>query len=103
MHDELFITPYIATEVSNLIDLSSHAKILAYAIAKKYFSTICKKIDVSIDEDCSSIYFTEYGITDASLIKLAHNYFILTNDHRMSVPLYKTNPKNIILYDPIQR
>lgn len=102
MHDELFITPYIATEISNLIDLNGHAGILARGIAKSYFSKICKKIEVDIEEDCSSDYFIRYGITDASLIKLAHDYYILTNDHRMLEPLYTANLSNIIPYDVIK-
>ena len=36
-YDEIFITPYIATEVSNLIDLNGNPGVLAYKIARELF------------------------------------------------------------------
>lgn len=75
-YDEIYITPYIATEVSNLIDLNGQAKLLAYQFAQEFFCHYCKKIDVEINEDCKSPFFIHYGITDSSLIRLAPNYFI---------------------------
>ena len=50
-YDQVFITPYIATEVSNLIDLNGRAKLLVYEVARNLF-TIFKQIDVDIDADC---------------------------------------------------
>ena len=97
-HDEIFITPYIATEVSNLIDLDGHARLLAYEVARNLFCKIFKKIDIDIDEDCGSEYFLRFGITDSSLIKLAPNYFILTSDHRLLVPLFQSSTDTIIPY-----
>ncbi len=94
---EVFITPYIATEVSNLIDLKGHAKSLAYEVARNLFSVL-GKIDVDIDADCGSTFFPVFGITDTSLIKLAKEYIILTNDHRMLTALYHANPNNVIPY-----
>lgn len=99
--DEVFITPYIATEVSNLIDLSGHAKILAYEVARQLFS-LFKKIHIDIDNDCESDLFLHFGITDNSLIELAPDYYILTNDHRMLEPLFKSSPNYIIPYRPQQ-
>lgn len=96
-YDEVHITPYIATEISNLIDLDGHAKSLAYQAAKYLFS-LFKKIDVDIDTDCESEYFLKFGITDSSIINLAPNYFILTCDHRMLEPLYKNSKDTIIPY-----
>lgn len=96
-YDDVFITPYIATEVSNLIDLKGDARILAYKIAKNLFS-VFRKIDVDLDQDCESDLFLTFGVTDNSLIRLAPNYFILTNDHRMLVPLFKSSKDTIIPY-----
>lgn len=45
-HDDVFITTYIATEVSNLIDLNGYAKILAYEIAQNLFCNF-KKMGLS--------------------------------------------------------
>ena len=101
-HDEIYLTPYIAAEVSNLIDLDGHAGELAYGIARTLFSSF-KKIDSKIDEDCSPIEFLRFGITDSSLIRLASEYFILTNDQRMLVPLYKAGPNNIIPFVSVKK
>ena len=97
-HDEIYITPYIATEVSNLIDLDGHARLLAFEVAKNLFCSIFKKIDVAIDKDCDSEFFLRFGITDSSLIKLAPNYFILTSDHRLLTPLFESSMNTIIPY-----
>ncbi|WP_414449054.1 hypothetical protein AB4851_07275 [Burkholderia sp. 22PA0099] len=96
-YDMVFITPYIATEVSNLIDLDDSAGRLAYDIAKNLFS-IFSKIEVDIDEDCGSNFFSTFGITDSSLIKLSTDYFVLTNDHRMLSVLYQASPEKILPY-----
>jgi hypothetical protein len=96
-HDEVFVTPYIATEVSNLIDLDGHARMLAYQVAKYLFS-IFKKVDIDIDKDCESDLFLKFGITDNSLIRLAPNYFILTSDCRMLDSLFKSSEDTIIPY-----
>jgi hypothetical protein len=98
-HDAVFITPYIATEVSNLIDLDGDARLLAYQFARILFSEF-KKIDIDIDADCNSSFFLEFGITDSSLIRLAPNYFILTCDYRMLGPLNNTSQNIIPYYRP---
>lgn len=99
-HKEVFVTPYIATEVSNLIDLDGRAGILAYEIARSLFSEF-GKIEIDVDRDCDSDFFLSFGITDSSLIRLAKDYFILTNDHRMLTPLYEASPETIIPYLPV--
>lgn len=96
-YDAVFITPYIATEVSNLIDLKGYARILAYEMARTLFTEF-GKINVDIDEDCQSELFLQFGITDNSLIQLAQQYFILTNDTRMLDALFKSNKATIIPY-----
>lgn len=97
-HDEAYITPYIATEVSNLIDLDGHARESANEIAKLLFCESFKPINVEIAEDCKSPFFSSFGITDSSLIALAKNYKILTCDHRLLTPLFESGPENIIPY-----
>lgn len=96
-YDKICITPYIATEVSNLIDLDGHARILAYQVARNLFSFF-EKIAVDIDQDCESDLFLEFGITDHSLIRLAPDYFILTSDYRMLDCLFKSSQDTIIPY-----
>ncbi len=96
-YDRVFVTPYIATEVSNLIDLNGYARLLAFEVARNLFSQF-NKIDVDLDRDCKSDYFLKFGITDNSLINYASNYFILTNDHRLLGPLYKSNKDHVIPY-----
>lgn len=95
-YDDIFITPYIATEVSNLIDLDGHARTLAYEIAQNLFSKEFKKIEVDLATDCDSEFFGRFGITDASLINLAPDYYILTSDHRLLGPLFASSPDTII-------
>lgn len=95
-YDDVFITPYIATEVSNLIDLDGHARTLAYEIAQNLFSKEFKKIEVDLAADCDSEFFERFGITDASLINLAPDYYILTCDHRLLEPLFASSPDTII-------
>ncbi len=97
-YDNVFITPYIATEVSNLIDLKGYAKELAYMVARELFAQF-KKIEVDIDKDCQSELFLRFGLTDSSMIQLASDFFILTNDHRMLEPLFAQNADNIIPYN----
>ncbi len=97
-HDEIYITPYIATEVSNLIDLDGHARELAYRIAQNLFCNVFKRVDIEIDKDCGSEFFINFGVTDSSLIKLAPHYFILTSDYRLLVPLFESSMNTIIPY-----
>ncbi len=96
--DNVFITPYIATEVSNLIDLKGYAKERAYVVARGLFAQF-KKIEVDIDKDCQSELFLRFGLTDNSMIQLASDFSILTNDHRMLEPLFAQNADNIIPYN----
>ena len=95
-YDDVFITPYIATEVSNLIDLNGHARIQAYKIAQNLFCNVFKKIDVDLAADCASEFFERFGITDASLINLAPDYDILTCDYKLLIPLFASSPDKII-------
>lgn len=96
-YDEIFITPYIATEVSNLIDLNGYAGDLAYEVARRLFAEF-SPIHVSVNSDCVGDNFIKFGITDSSLINLAPNFDILTNDNRMLGPLYASSPDTIVPY-----
>ena len=57
-YKEIWITPYIATEVSNLIDLKSQARLRAFELAREIFSFF-KQVDSSINEDCQGDFFPE--------------------------------------------
>ncbi len=96
MADEVAITPYIATEVSNLIDLNGEAKDKAFEIARRLFSEF-KQINSEIQTDTQGDTFLFFGLTDNSLIGLVDEYLIFTNDKRLSVPLFAKNPQNVLL------
>ncbi|WDY56684.1 hypothetical protein [Pseudomonas sp. PSKL.D1] len=95
--NDIYITPYIATEVSNLIDLSGRAYEAALDIARALFRSF-KKLDCDIDKDCAPSIFLRYGITDTSLTILASDFTILTNDSRLLDPLYTACPDNVLPY-----
>lgn len=97
-YDEIYITPYIAAEVSNLIDLTGHARELAFKFAQNLFQSKFKNIEVDVVEDCKLQHFPLFGITDSSLINLAPNYYILTNDDRLLPPLFESSMHTIIPY-----
>ncbi|HBO2483051.1 TPA: hypothetical protein VDV13_001616 [Pseudomonas aeruginosa] len=97
-HKEVFITHYIATEVSNLIDLKGHASELAYNVARVLFSQFTQ-IESDVGQDCELENFLFYGITDSSLVRLAPEYTILTNDNRLLGPLFDACEKNIIPFE----
>ncbi|QHB00573.1 hypothetical protein FXO12_10335 [Pseudomonas sp. J380] len=46
--------------------------------------------------DSAAKLFSTYGLTDTSLIGLVSDYTILTNDGRMSQPLYAINGDNVV-------
>ncbi|MBD8570708.1 hypothetical protein IFT86_16930 [Pseudomonas syringae] len=92
---DVYITPYIATEVSNLIDLNGHARIMAFEAAQLLFSQF-QQIDTNIATDSEIKLFSIYGLTDTSLIGLVSEYTILTNDGRMSGALYAVNGENVV-------
>lgn len=97
---EVCITSYIATEVSNLIDLHGTSGKLAYGIARSLFS-IFTEIETNLRTDCLPDHFDYYGITDCSLIHLVSDCKVLTSDHRLCTVLYQVQPDNVIEYCPI--
>ncbi|MYM88026.1 hypothetical protein GTP91_12660 [Rugamonas sp. FT82W] len=100
-YKEVWITPYIAAEVSNLIDLDRYAREKAFEIARGIFG-IFNQAPTSISEDCKSEFFIDFGLTDSSIINLSRDFDILTNDQRLWGPLYAANPDSVIPYIPVK-
>lgn len=98
-YEEVWITPYIAAEISNLIDLDGEAGATAYAIAKEVFSKL-KQVESSIAKDCENEFYISFGLTDGSIIQLSEKFDVLTNDQRMLGPLYQVGKENVIPYLP---
>ena len=97
-YGEVWITPYIAAEVSNLIDLKGHARDEAFEIARLIFKEF-KQVDTSLAKDCADRSFIEFGLTDASVIALSKDIDILTNDRRMFNMLLDNQ---ILPYTPVK-
>ena len=95
---EIYITPYIATEVSNLIDIKGDLKDKAFQICREFFNEF-KKVEVDLHIDISKDSFICYGLTDTSLVNLAPKYHILTADNRLLGELFKSCAKNILPYE----
>lgn len=96
-YDQVYITPYIAAEVSNLIDLHEPAKTQVFEIAQELFC-LFEEIPTKISENVIGEAFLEYGLADASLIKLVTDYCVLTADEKLSMYLYKINSNNTLPY-----
>ncbi|OED11485.1 hypothetical protein [Burkholderia sp. A2] len=99
-YKEVWITPYIAAEVSNLIDLDGEAGVKAYVIAKEIFSRL-NQVDSLISKDCENEFYIPFGLTDGSIIQLSEQFDVLTNDKRMLGPLYQVGMENVIPYYPV--
>lgn len=96
--EKIYITPYIVTEVSNLIDLHGDVRTEIF----KYFELIIQAveiIDIDVKNDANGDYFHHFGITDHSLIKLIKDYTIITNDRKLTSVLNYINHKNVICFD----
>ncbi|WP_051916790.1 MULTISPECIES: hypothetical protein [unclassified Serratia (in: enterobacteria)] len=89
-------TPYILTEVSNLIDLHDVAADEAFK-ALRLVSQMAEVIDVSPQEDTNHDKFFRYGLTDVNILKIALTRPILTNDERLSSFAYSICPENNII------
>lgn len=98
-YEEIFITPYIAAEVSNLIDLKGRARDEAFEIAKLIFQEF-KQMETSIAKDCANLAFIKFGLTDTSIIASSEDIDILTNDHRMLNMLSSNN--QVLPYTPVK-
>lgn len=89
-------TPYILTEVSNLIDLNDQAADEAYKTLK-LVSQLAEIIPVLPQEDTSHANFLSYGLTDVNLLSIALTRQILTNDDRLSSFAYSICPSDNII------
>ncbi|NWA25749.1 hypothetical protein HX866_12695 [Pseudomonas gingeri] len=97
-HSEICLTPYIAAEVSNLIDLNGDAKHKAFDFAKYYFSTFTQiKTNLRVDTGLND--FLLYGLTDCSLASLCSEYNIVTNDNKLLPALFAVSHDNVIPFE----
>ena len=99
---EVYVTPYIAAEVSNLIDIKGKIGQEIYDNYQLILSKILLQLDVSINEDCNLKVFNRYGLTDCNLIRLVENYTILTDDSRMCSELYEINYNNVLQFEVVK-
>lgn len=95
LFNSVYITPYIAAEVSNLIDLKGHVRDRVFEAAQILFSEF-KQAETNIKIDSDSKWFIIYGLADSSMINLVKDYTLLTNDTRMDPALYEVNHENIV-------
>lgn len=93
--ENIIISPYLAAEVSNLIDLTDTLRQRAFEVARIFFSRF-EQVSVSVCQDAQHSAFIRYGITDASLAVLAKDYMIITNDNRLLPILFAVNAKNVL-------
>ncbi|PJG66778.1 PIN domain-containing protein [Acinetobacter seifertii] len=100
--NEIYITPYIATEVSNLIDLKGRVGEDVYAFYSLILNNLLLQIDSKFKEDSKSTFFKEYGITDASLTSLINEYFILTDDDPLCGILYGLKADNVLQFQVVK-
>lgn len=101
-HQEVCITPYIAAEVSNLIDLHGYASRLAYETARILFSQF-RQIHSDIATDSAQHTFLAYGLTDSSLVRLAADHTILTDDQRLFGALFSACAENILPFEVVRK
>ncbi|WP_336938897.1 hypothetical protein [Acinetobacter modestus] len=99
---EVYVTPYIAAEVSNLIDIKGKMGNEIYDKYQLLLSEILIQTDVIIREDCKSNFFSRYGLTDSNLISLVNEFSILTDDNRMCSELYGVNPSNVLQFEVVK-
>lgn len=94
--DNFATTPYILTEVSNLIDLQDYAAEEAFKTLR-LVSQLAEVIDVTPSSDTEHTHFFHYGLTDVNILKIAQNRAILTNDMRLSNFAYRICPVDNII------
>ncbi|BBL32370.1 hypothetical protein [Pantoea ananatis] len=95
--NKVSITPYIATEVSNLIDMSGVLHKMMMEEAKRVIE-LFEHIEVDLSRDTNE-HFVSFGITDNSLINLVRKHVVMTDDHRLTSLLYKENANNVLVID----
>ena len=90
---KIYITPYLATEISNLIDFYGELKERAMLLARELFKQF-EEIDTTIIKDSASKEFIYFGLADASLVRLVKDYRVLTNDMRLYSVLCSSSATN---------
>lgn len=100
--NEVYITPYIATEVSNLINLDGDVRDEIFIKFRLLIEKLIKVVNVNLIEDMDGQTFLRYGLTDNSIISLVSEYFILTNDSRLCSVLYKIKAENVLEYSVLK-
>lgn len=95
---KICITPYLVTEVSNLIDLVGDKYYQAYQVARTLFTEFVE-IKVVLKQDIKLDAFLTHGITDASLVELVKEHVVVTNDKKMLPLLYATNADNVMPFE----
>jgi hypothetical protein len=95
--NKVLITPYIATEVSNLMDMSGILHKMMMEEAKRVIE-LFEHIEVDLASDTDG-RFVSFGITDNSLINLVQKHVIMTDDHRLTPLLYNVNASNVLVID----
>lgn len=99
--EKIIISPYLAAEISNLIDLKDTLRQRAFEVARIFFSQF-EQASVSICQDAQHSAFIQYGITDASLALLAKDYIVITNDKRLLPALFAVNEKNVLPFEMVR-
>lgn len=99
---EIYITPYIATEVSNLIDLKGNLRKRIFEVYREILNSF-KQVEVDIHKDIKDASFIHYGLADASLVNLASEYKILTADDKLLTELFKSCYENILPYKELRQ
>ena len=101
-HQEICITHYIATEVSNLVDLNGYAARPAHGTARILFSQF-RQIHSDIATDSAQHTFLAYGLTDSSLVRLAADHTILTDDQRLFGALFSACAENVLPFEVVPK
>jgi len=96
------ISPYIATEVSNLLDIKiiDHKKSVVDFI--KIMIPLFTQINSKVLNDVNSNFFFDFGITDSFLCEAVKNHDVLTNDNRLKPILYSINYKNVVDFQALK-
>lgn len=100
---EVYVTPYIATEVSNLIDLKGNVGERVYEVYKILLNNLLLQADCNFKEDSNSKFFTRFGLTDSSLTILINDYFILTDDEPLCGILYQLKVDNVLHFQVVKQ
>lgn len=102
--DELYLTPYIAAETSNLLhrDLTGWAKEQVFSFLRIVFNETFKLIDANLKKDTQGYTFPLFGLTDNAFTHLIDEYTILSNDENICMTLFGIKPSHVMYYKLIR-